>query len=419
MKFKLLIIVFFLAAFRTVSGTENDSLKFLFIGNSITYFNNMPFMFREIANQKGEKVSVTMYAPGGTGFVNHYSDPNIFNLLRSNTWDVVVLQPGSGESAGASYPVDTTIKRGRKILDSLYHYSPCALVYLYQIPYGVPDASSYSTYFSVQTIIRDSVGKMADSLHLQVIPAGECFRAYYTVKPNLFLHNSFNDIHPNINGSFLVAATMYAGIFQKETVPSAYNGGIDPDSANIFFRIADSIVLNNLSDWRINTYNLHVDFTYQPNGESISFLNTSVNYSSLSWDFGDGQTASIPQVSHTYQQDGYYPVILTATATNGCQDSVTKVIQISATSEQDNENRNFLIFPNPANDFFYISPADQNLNAHYNLELFDLAGNRIIQKNSICGNYKMICNHLLSGEYLIRLEFENRQTCSRKVQIKH
>src|ERR1700752_2614095 len=123
----------------------------------------MPFTFQDISNNLGKNVKVTMYAPGGTGIIDHVADPSVYSLFR-NTWDVVVLQPGTSESAGTSSSVNATIGRGKTLLDSIKKYSACAKVFLFQIPYGVPSASTWSTYFSVQTMYRDSVGKMADSL---------------------------------------------------------------------------------------------------------------------------------------------------------------------------------------------------------------------------------------------------------------
>ncbi len=62
----------------------------------------MPNMFRDIANNRGENVAVTMHAPGGTGFIDHVVNETVYSLFRSEQWDVVVLQPGSSESAGVS-----------------------------------------------------------------------------------------------------------------------------------------------------------------------------------------------------------------------------------------------------------------------------------------------------------------------------
>jgi hypothetical protein len=128
----VLAIVFFLLVLR-MESQEN----LLFIGNSLTYYNEMPSLFQNIANAKGKEVNVEYYAPGGTGFVNHVYDNNVYDLFASRVWDVIILQPGTGESAGASWPTDTTIFRGWMLMDSIRLYSPCAKIILYEISNGI------------------------------------------------------------------------------------------------------------------------------------------------------------------------------------------------------------------------------------------------------------------------------------------
>lgn len=47
------------------------------------------------------------------------------------------------------------------------------------------------------------------------------------------------------------------------------------------------------------------------------------------WDFGDGNTASTSQPSHSYTNAGNYPVKLIVTSNNGCIDSLTKTFAVS------------------------------------------------------------------------------------------
>jgi hypothetical protein len=293
----------------------------------MTYFHDMPQLFRSISLSKGKNVSVSMYAPGGTGFVNHFADPNVYALFRQE-WDMVVLQPGTGESAGASWPVDSTIRRGRQLLDSIYTYNPCAKAFLYEIPYGVPSATDYPTYFAVQSQILDSVSKLSDSLKIPLLPAGECARAYYSLHQNLLLHGGFNDIHPNANGSFLVAAACFAGMFREETFGSLYSGPVQADTAVRFFSIADTVVLLRMDEWRLNTYNLSADFSFEWNGGELSFQDASVNATEVEWDFGDGTQSTDLNPVHTFISVGEYRVTLYAF--NGdCTDSISKWITVS------------------------------------------------------------------------------------------
>ena len=98
MKTKLLIFQLIFIVFNSIFVlAQNNPKKILFIGNSITYFNDMPNLFKEISNSKGKNVIVDSHTPGGTGFVDHVDNPTVYGLFKNNTWDAVVLQPGSGE----------------------------------------------------------------------------------------------------------------------------------------------------------------------------------------------------------------------------------------------------------------------------------------------------------------------------------
>ena len=387
-------------------SAQSDSTKVLFIGNSITYFNDMPWMFRNIANNQGKKVSVTMYAPGGTGFVDHYTDPNVYDLFRNNVWDIVALQPGTNESRGTSWPVNTTITRGHTMLDSIYYHSPCAQVYLYQIPYALLTPTSYPYYFQVQDTYRDSVQKMNDSLKTQIIAAGECARAYYERWPNLLLHNSYGDIHPSPYGSFLTASAFYSTIFQDSVSDCTYYANIPIDTCRKFFEIADSVILQHFSNWRINTYNLHAGFTFNQQGNSISFTNSSSNYNNVMWSFGDEESSTSTNSNHTFTSNGTYEVKLYA-INNTCIDSVSQFITINTTGLNDHKNSVSKIVPNPNNGVFALKlERPQSINS---INIYSCIGELIetISVNKTIDNYKFDTNNFSKGIYYIEIIGEN------------
>jgi hypothetical protein len=381
----------------STNAWSEDSTRVLFVGNSITYFNEMPQLFRSIALNNGKNVSVSMYAPGGTGFVNHYVDPNVYALFRES-WDVVVLQPGSGESAGASWPVDTTIYRGRILLDSIYTYSPCAKVFIYEIPYGVPSENEYNVYFSVQDRIRDSITQLSDSMGIPFLPAGQCARAYYEMHQNLLLHGSYNDIHPNLNGSFLVASTFYAGIFREQVSQTTYYSNVVPDTAAIFFNIVDTVVFNHLNDWRLNTFNLSADFSANITGGDVTFSNGAVNAASVEWDFGDGNSSVETNPSHTYASNGEYWVTQFAFQ-NGCIDSISKKITIATVGLSQAttvENGSLKCNPVNGNPLLYL----QNPGIVSQVEVLDATGKRVfLLKNPL--EKSLVLPIVTAGSYFV------------------
>ena len=71
---------------------EKRTLRILFIGNSHTYFNDMPAMVAEKARKAGFDCEVTMIAHGGWYLEQHVQEPDVrFNILYGH-YDYVVLQ---------------------------------------------------------------------------------------------------------------------------------------------------------------------------------------------------------------------------------------------------------------------------------------------------------------------------------------
>ncbi|HEY0015175.1 MAG TPA: SGNH/GDSL hydrolase family protein [Longimicrobium sp.] len=81
-----------------VAGCTDDAggpMRILFIGNSLTYTNALPYMLRSLADSAGEApplvddVTLPDY-----GLEQHWQDGRAAQAIRGACWDVVVLQQG-------------------------------------------------------------------------------------------------------------------------------------------------------------------------------------------------------------------------------------------------------------------------------------------------------------------------------------
>lgn len=71
------------------------NIRILFIGNSHTYFNDMPATVAAMAEESGYDCQVTMIAHGGWFLEQHVKEPDVrFNILYGH-YDYVVLQEHS------------------------------------------------------------------------------------------------------------------------------------------------------------------------------------------------------------------------------------------------------------------------------------------------------------------------------------
>ncbi len=71
-------------------------MKVLFIGNSYTSVNDLPFLVEALAETAGgRKIETDHHLPGGFTFAQHANDKKAIEKIREKKWDVVVLQEQS------------------------------------------------------------------------------------------------------------------------------------------------------------------------------------------------------------------------------------------------------------------------------------------------------------------------------------
>ena len=98
--FALLAIALFFACASTSSKPEAvDGLRVLFIGNSLTYTNDLPSIIEAMAEATGQKrlihkdIAFPNYA-----LEDHWNQGDARKALTDEKWDVVVMQQGPSAS---------------------------------------------------------------------------------------------------------------------------------------------------------------------------------------------------------------------------------------------------------------------------------------------------------------------------------
>ncbi len=393
------------------SQTEDNPLDVLFVGNSITYFNDLPQTFEAIAEEQGYEMELDQHTPGGTGFVHHVNSATLYQKFRDREWDYVVLQPGSNESPGFSYPIAETIERGERLRDSILKYSPCASIYYYQISYGIVDDSeaSFDQYLERSELIKNNITLMSNETDIPFAPVGECFKTSMQTDDSEFLWGGYGDIHPNAKGSFMGACAFYNALFKKEISNSNVNGGLTNEQADYFRGIAQDVTLNNLDDWNISSLTATALFDFEVlNDGSVNFINQSTNYDTIVWDFGDGETSMDANPNHTFDfgQATSYQVLLTAS--KDCKEHhhlVTFTPNLLGVDELTEVDESLKAYPNPVTDFITFSFAG---NKGYALVVFDLLGAKVLEIN-IEDNQRVNVGNLQRGVYLFRFRHEDKK----------
>ena len=72
-----------------------DSLRVLFIGNSYTFFNRLPWQVQSLASSCGKKISVRQVANPGWYLRQHAANTQTLEAIREGGWDYMVMQEQS------------------------------------------------------------------------------------------------------------------------------------------------------------------------------------------------------------------------------------------------------------------------------------------------------------------------------------
>ena len=72
-----------------------DTLRVLFIGNSMTYVQDLPGLVSDLASANGKTIITAQNTPGGYFLYDHVTDPVSLSLM-SQGFEYIVVQEQSG-----------------------------------------------------------------------------------------------------------------------------------------------------------------------------------------------------------------------------------------------------------------------------------------------------------------------------------
>ena len=229
-------------------------LKILFIGNSITFYNDLPGMFESLALNAGKKIYVKDGSMMGYPLEDHCTYTHTINSIYEEAWDYVILQE-SPVRAMELYCEDYMFKYAI-FLDSLIHDNNTNTQTIIFMPTAYADGLTFLSgerlsYNEMQEEIYNGTIMLADSLDAIIAPVGWAFKSVIQQKGlDLFLSDM---VHPNVQGSYLGACVIYATIYQQSVLGNSYYASLPFMEAG-YFQAAGSRIVNNYEDmWYLNT----------------------------------------------------------------------------------------------------------------------------------------------------------------------
>lgn len=413
MKKSILILFLFCLSIGTL--VAQNTLSVLFIGNSYTSYNNLPQLVQSLSTSAGKTLNIDSSIPGGYLMSSHLNDATTFAKISQGNWDYVILQEQSQIPTidfyrdNDMYPAMTDLKA------LIEQYNPCAKIITYMTwgrRYGGQQCDPSGTYCSpvfanfnqMQNSLTSAYLEISEQLNVQCAPVGVVWQNILNNSTHV-LHSGDNS-HPNMDGSYVAACTIFSSIWKQGASGLSYTAGLSSTLAQYYQLISDNTLFNSTNDWNLNINKPTANFSESISGNTATFTNLSTsiaNTLNYSWNFGDGNTSSIANPSHTYTTSGTYTITLIA---SNCifSHTITKTIQIGALSINENAVGTFEFYPNPTTNQITLKVDNQLLGSVYTI--YDTVGKSVLN-GKISSELNVIdLGNLSNGVYIIEVASE-------------
>jgi hypothetical protein len=195
---------------------QQRAVRILFIGNSYTYFNNLPQIVTELARYGHQPaVETKMEAPGGFRLKDHWEKGEALKALHDGKWDYVVLQDQS--TLGLDY-----FLQGQDRVTSDAIFRPFAEKWSAEISRQGARPVFYLTWARKavpedQNALNYAYMSAARGTGAVVAPVGLAWEKAGHENPSIELYYK-DGSHPSSAGSYLAACTFYATLFHQSPI---------------------------------------------------------------------------------------------------------------------------------------------------------------------------------------------------------
>ena len=199
--FSYLLILIALSSF----GQQKHELKVLFVGNSYTYFWNMPLVVRTIAETQNMQIHTRQSTAGGVNLKQHWNGDfglETKALIANSEWDIVVLQNHSMSTIDS---LKDFYKYGNELISYIKDHQAEPVLY-----------ATWARKFNPLMIdqVSHAYKKLAEDNDIRLVPIGEIWQRIRQARPDLRMYHP-DGSHPSTIGTYVNACTFYSFFTNK------------------------------------------------------------------------------------------------------------------------------------------------------------------------------------------------------------
>jgi hypothetical protein len=182
-----------------VASAQPAPLRLLFIGNSLTYLNDVPSLVAALGRANGRPVVCEQVAAPDLGLEEHWRQGEAGRTIARGGWDIVILQQGpSALPESRTLLIDYTRRFDREITKT------GARTALYMV---WPAQARRGDFPGVSR----SYTAAADAVSALLLPAGDAWREAWQLDARLALYGA-DGFHASLLGSQLAAIVIFEGV---------------------------------------------------------------------------------------------------------------------------------------------------------------------------------------------------------------
>lgn len=185
-----------------VLGKSLHPIRILFVGNSLTYTNDIPALVKKLGELDGINIEYKTIVGADYGLEDHLSEGTVQNALAVSKYDFVVIQQGPSALPASQINLMSVVQQYKMLCD---HAKTKLAVYMVW--------PSKSRLFDLDQVIY-SYSNAAKKNDVIVCPAGLAWKKTWAMDSSISLYGP-DGFHPDTIGSLLSAMVIYGTLTRK------------------------------------------------------------------------------------------------------------------------------------------------------------------------------------------------------------
>ncbi len=190
------IVIFIFTVLNEGFYGRRDTIHILFVGNSLTYTNELPQLLVKTGKMKKISIKTTSLCFPDYGLEDHWNDKKLHKLISTGKFDFVVIQQGpSSQEEGRNM----LLEYGKKIKNLCTKYQAQLVFFMVW-----PSMYNLNTFEGVIKNYTDA----AYENDAVLCPVGQIWRDHFS-KTNDMSYYSNDGFHPSMKGSMVAAELLF------------------------------------------------------------------------------------------------------------------------------------------------------------------------------------------------------------------